>query len=87
MVECYRSRISGSPLDYIDVHVEVPASSLQELKEPLGEPSDAVPGGCSRHAAFNSSAYIRSWLKAWRRASAATVRFETAPGEACYSIA
>ncbi len=42
LVERYRSRISGPLLDRIDMHVEVPALSLQELKGPPGESSDAV---------------------------------------------
>ena len=42
LVERYRSRISGPLLDRIDLHVEVPALSLQELKAPPGEPSEAV---------------------------------------------
>ncbi len=44
LVERYRSRISGPLLDRIDMHVEVPALSLQELKGPPGEPSAAVSG-------------------------------------------
>ncbi len=39
LVERYRSRISGPLLDRIDMHVEVPAVSLQELKGPPGEAS------------------------------------------------
>lgn len=42
LVERYRSRISGPLLDRIDLHVEVPALSLQELKGPPGETSAAV---------------------------------------------
>ncbi|MCG8459708.1 MAG: YifB family Mg chelatase-like AAA ATPase, partial [Holophagales bacterium] len=42
LVERYRSRISGPLLDRIDLHVEVPALSLQELDGPPGEPSSAV---------------------------------------------
>jgi len=44
LVERYRSRISGPLLDRIDLHVEVPALSLQELKGPPGESSAAVAG-------------------------------------------
>lgn len=44
LVERYRARISGPLLDRIDLHVEVPALSLQELKGPPGEASDAVAG-------------------------------------------
>ncbi|MEM1203691.1 MAG: YifB family Mg chelatase-like AAA ATPase [Acidobacteriota bacterium] len=42
LVERYRSKVSGPLLDRIDMHVEVPALSLQELKGPPGEPSAAV---------------------------------------------
>ena len=42
LIERYRSRISGPLLDRIDMHVEVPALSLQELKGPPGEPSARV---------------------------------------------
>ncbi len=42
LVERYRSRISGPLLDRIDMHVEVPALSLQELKGPPGEASAAI---------------------------------------------
>ncbi len=42
LIERYRSRISGPLLDRIDMHVEVPALTLQELKGPPGEPSAAV---------------------------------------------
>ncbi|MEM9553281.1 MAG: YifB family Mg chelatase-like AAA ATPase [Acidobacteriota bacterium] len=38
----YRGRVSGPLLDRIDLHVEVPALSLQELNAPPGEPSVAV---------------------------------------------
>lgn len=41
-IDRYRSRISGPLLDRIDMHVEVPALSLQELKGPPGEPTAAV---------------------------------------------
>jgi magnesium chelatase family protein len=41
-VERYRSRISGPLLDRIDLHVEVPQLTLDELHEPGGEPSGAV---------------------------------------------
>lgn len=36
-VERYRSRVSGPLLDRIDLHVEVPAVSLAELRSPPGE--------------------------------------------------
>lgn len=42
LVERYRSRISGPLLDRIDLHVEVPAVSLRELKAEPGEPSADV---------------------------------------------
>lgn len=38
----YRSRVSGPLLDRIDLHVEVPAVSLQELKAEKAESSDRV---------------------------------------------
>ncbi len=41
-VQRYRARISGPLLDRIDLHVEVPALSLAELKGPPGEPTAAV---------------------------------------------
>ena len=42
LVERYRARVSGPLLDRIDLHVEVPALSLRELKGPPSEPSAAV---------------------------------------------
>ncbi|MEM6792852.1 MAG: YifB family Mg chelatase-like AAA ATPase [Acidobacteriota bacterium] len=44
LVERYRSRISGPLLDRIDLHVEVPALSLQELKGPPSESTETVAG-------------------------------------------
>jgi magnesium chelatase family protein len=41
-IERYRSRISGPLLDRIDLHLEVPAVSLRELRAAPGEPSAAV---------------------------------------------
>ena len=41
-VERYRNRISGPLLDRIDLHVEVPAVTLQELKGPPGEATTAI---------------------------------------------
>ena len=41
-VERYRGRISGPLLDRIDLHVEVPAVGLAELRSPAGEPTAAV---------------------------------------------
>ena len=43
-VERYRCRISGPLLDRIDLHVEVPAASFEELDSPPGEASDVVAG-------------------------------------------
>jgi magnesium chelatase family protein len=42
LVERYRGRISGPLLDRIDLHVEVPAVSLRELRSGPGEPTAAV---------------------------------------------
>jgi len=42
LVERYRSRISGPLLDRIDLHVEVPAVSLEELRSRPGERSADV---------------------------------------------
>lgn len=41
-VERYRARISGPLLDRIDLHVEVPALSVRELRGGEGEPSATV---------------------------------------------
>jgi len=41
-VERYRSRISGPLLDRIDLHIEVPAVTLSELRGAPGEASSAV---------------------------------------------
>jgi magnesium chelatase family protein len=41
-VERYRGRISGPLLDRIDLHVEVPAVTLKELRASAGEPSETV---------------------------------------------
>ena len=41
-IEHYRARVSGPLLDRIDLHVEVPAVTLGELKAVAGEPSAAV---------------------------------------------
>jgi magnesium chelatase family protein len=41
-VERYRARVSGPLLDRIDLHVEVPAVTLSELRAAPGEPSAAV---------------------------------------------
>lgn len=42
LVERYRSRVSGPLLDRIDLHVEVPAVSLRELRGAAGERTAAV---------------------------------------------
>jgi magnesium chelatase family protein len=42
MIERYRARVSGPLLDRIDLHLEVPALSLRELRAAPGEPSAAV---------------------------------------------
>jgi magnesium chelatase family protein len=42
MVERYRARVSGPLLDRIDLHVEVPAVTLRELRGTTGEPTAAV---------------------------------------------
>ncbi|MEE8368360.1 MAG: YifB family Mg chelatase-like AAA ATPase [Thermoanaerobaculia bacterium] len=47
-VERYRGRISGPLLDRIDLHVEVPAISLDELRSTPGEPSASVAARVSR---------------------------------------
>ncbi len=44
VVERYRGRISGPLLDRIDLHVEVPALSLKELRGPAGETTAEVRG-------------------------------------------
>ncbi|MEM9292122.1 MAG: ATP-binding protein [Acidobacteriota bacterium] len=41
-IESYRSRISGPLLDRIDLHVEVPAVTLEDLRGPRGEGSATV---------------------------------------------
>jgi magnesium chelatase family protein len=42
MVERYRGRVSGPLLDRIDLHVEVPALKVRDLRGPGGETSAAV---------------------------------------------
>ena len=42
LVERYRARVSGPLLDRIDLHVEVPAVSLRELRGGPGEPTAVV---------------------------------------------
>jgi magnesium chelatase family protein len=42
IIERYRSRISGPLLDRIDLHLELPAISIHELRALPGEPSAAV---------------------------------------------
>lgn len=41
-IERYRGRISGPLLDRIDLHIDVPAISIRELRSAPGEPSTAV---------------------------------------------
>jgi magnesium chelatase family protein len=41
-VERYRNRVSGPLLDRVDLHVEVPAVTLKELKGSGGESSESV---------------------------------------------
>ncbi len=41
-VENYRRRVSGPLLDRIDLHVEVPAVELKDLRSPEGEASETV---------------------------------------------
>lgn len=41
-IERYRNRVSGPLLDRIDLHAEVPALTLGELKDAAGEPTEAV---------------------------------------------
>jgi len=52
MVERYRGRISGPLLDRIDLHIEVPAVSLNELKGPAGEPTAPVAERVARARAM-----------------------------------
>ena len=42
LVERYRGRVSGPLLDRVDLHVEVPAVTLRELRGTRGEPTAAV---------------------------------------------
>jgi magnesium chelatase family protein len=42
LIERYRSRVSGPLLDRIDLHVEVPAVSLKELRSSAGESTERV---------------------------------------------
>ena len=42
LIDRYRARISGPLLDRIDLHVEVPAVSLKELRSSAGESSQTV---------------------------------------------
>ncbi|HZF10716.1 MAG TPA: YifB family Mg chelatase-like AAA ATPase [Thermoanaerobaculia bacterium] len=42
LVERYRGRVSGPLLDRIDLHVEVPAVTLRELRTTAGEPTALV---------------------------------------------
>jgi magnesium chelatase family protein len=42
LIERYRGRVSGPLLDRIDLHVEVPAVSLKELRSSAGEGTETV---------------------------------------------
>ena len=42
LVERYRGKVSGPLLDRIDLHVEVPAVTLKELRASAGESSEAI---------------------------------------------
>jgi magnesium chelatase family protein len=42
LIERYRGRVSGPLLDRIDLHVEVPAVSLKELRSSAGESTEVV---------------------------------------------
>ncbi|MFL6293171.1 MAG: YifB family Mg chelatase-like AAA ATPase [Thermoanaerobaculia bacterium] len=42
LVERYRGKVSGPLLDRIDLHVEVPAVTLKELRSSAGESSEAI---------------------------------------------
>ena len=42
LIERYRGRVSGPLLDRIDLHVEVPAVSLKELRSSAGESTETV---------------------------------------------
>lgn len=44
MIERYRARVSGPLLDRIDLHIEVPAVTLRELRSSSGETSATVAG-------------------------------------------
>lgn len=48
MVERYRARVSGPLLDRIDLHVEVPAVSLNDLRGASGETTDEVAARIGR---------------------------------------
>lgn len=48
MIDRYRGRVSGPLLDRIDLHLEVPAVTLSELKGPPGEASAAVAARVAR---------------------------------------
>ena len=60
LVERYRSRISGPLLDRIDLHVEVPALSLQELKGPTGRDHGRGRGASPHCQAASASPLRRS---------------------------
>lgn len=60
LVERYRSRVSGPLLDRIDLHVEVPSLSLQELKGPPGEPTVDVAERVARARAIQVERFAGS---------------------------
>jgi len=57
LVERYRARISGPLLDRIDLHVEVPAVSLRELRGQPGEPTTAVAARVAAARAIQSERF------------------------------
>ncbi len=52
LVERYRGRVSGPLLDRIDLHVEVPAVTLRELRSDAGERSEIVAERVARTRAI-----------------------------------
>ena len=55
LIERYRGRVSGPLLDRIDLHVEVPAVSLRELRSGPGEPTRDRRRAGRRRARSSSS--------------------------------
>ena len=56
-VERYRSKISGPLLDRIDLHIEVPSISLQELDNDSGEPTRTVASRIAAARAVQSARF------------------------------